>query len=80
MPGWMLNHEEAGGWFSWLDEFDLFLRKSNSLLYFVIDAALNSDGIINKYLTRERQAHRDGLRLKKQFTGFLKAWQKMPSC
>lgn len=55
-----------------------FLRESDYLLHFVIDAALNSDGVINEYLTWERQVYREGLCLKKRFHGFFKDWHKMP--
>ena len=37
--------------FSWIYEFDFFLQESGFLLHFVIDAALDSDGVIKKYLT-----------------------------
>ena len=48
--------------FSWIYEFDFFLQESGFLLHFVIDAAL--DGVIKKYLTLERQVHREGAYLK----------------
>lgn len=50
--------------FSWIYEFDFFLRESGFLLHFVIDAALDADGVIKKYLTLERQVYREGLCLK----------------
>lgn len=50
--------------FSWIYEFDFFLRESGFLLHFVIDAALDSDGVIKKYLTLERQVYRKGAYLK----------------
>lgn len=50
--------------FSWIYEFDFFLQESGFLLHFVIDAALDSDGGIKKYLTLERQVHREGVYLK----------------
>ena len=49
---------------SWIYEFDFFLQESGFLLHFVIDAALDSDGVIKKYLTLERQVHREGAYLK----------------
>ena len=50
--------------FSWIYEFDFFLQESGFLLHFVIDAALDSDGVIKKYLTLERQVHLEGAYLK----------------
>ena len=50
--------------FSLIYEFDFFLQESGFLLHFVIDAALDSDGVIKKYLTLERQVHREGAYLK----------------
>ena len=45
-------------------EFDFYLGDADYLLHFVVDAALNSNGIVNKYLTLERQVYRKGLCLK----------------
>lgn len=65
IPSREMNYEEDGGCgFSWIYEFDFFLPESDYLLHFVIDAALNSDGIINEYLTLERQVYREGMYLK----------------
>lgn len=50
--------------FSWIYEFDFYLRESDFLLHFVIDAALDSGGGVMEYLTLERQVYREGLYLK----------------
>lgn len=50
--------------FSWIYEFDFYLRESGFLLHFVIDATLDSGGGITEYLTLERQVYREGLYLK----------------
>lgn len=50
--------------FSWIYEFDFYLRESDFLLHFVIDAALDSGGGVTEYLTLERQVYREGLYLK----------------
>lgn len=50
--------------FSWIYEFDFYLREPDFLLHFVIDAALDSGGGVTEYLTLERQVYREGLYLK----------------
>lgn len=57
------GNEDDDRRFSWVYEFDFFLRESDFLLHFVIDATLNSDGIINGYLALERQVYREGVHL-----------------
>lgn len=65
VPSREVNHEEDENcYFSWLYEFDFCLRESDCLLHFVIEAALNSDGVVDEYLTLERQVYWEGLCLK----------------
>ena len=60
----MICEEDEEYCFSWIYEFDFYLGDADYLLHFVVDAALNSNGIVNKYLTLERQVYRKGLCLK----------------
>lgn len=50
--------------FFWIYEFDFYLRESDFLLHFVIDAALDSGGGVTEYLALERQVYREGCILK----------------